>query len=261
MGSSPGFGSTPCDCAALAHRSPSSDSLSLRLRVYAPLTSPQRVTRWLILQKARGQRPHGRLPLLVGTWFQVLFHSGHPGSFHLSLTVLVRYRSLKVFSLGGWTPLLPTGLACPVVLKPLAGARSLSRTGLSPSPVGLSSALPLESGFLTPRGRCGNPSQCFLPLARNAHTLATRSVWASPLSLATTRGILSFPEGTKMFQFPSCPPTCLCVRQAVPGHSPGRVPPFGDLRINACWRLPEAFRSLLRPSSAFNAKASTMCPY
>ena len=57
------------------------------------------------------------LPLLVSTRFQVLFHSGYPGSFHLSLTVLVHYRSPKVFSLGEWTPLLPTGLACPVVLK------------------------------------------------------------------------------------------------------------------------------------------------
>jgi hypothetical protein len=32
------------------------------------------------------------------------------GTFHLSLTVLVRYRSLKFFSLGGWSPQLPTRL-------------------------------------------------------------------------------------------------------------------------------------------------------
>jgi hypothetical protein len=32
------------------------------------------------------------------------------GPFHLSLTVLVRYRSLKLFSLGGWSPQLPTRL-------------------------------------------------------------------------------------------------------------------------------------------------------
>ena len=37
------------------------------------------------------------------------FHSPHGGSFHLSLTVLVHYRSPKVFSLGEWSPLLPTG--------------------------------------------------------------------------------------------------------------------------------------------------------
>jgi hypothetical protein len=33
------------------------------------------------------------LRLLVGIRFQVLFHSPHRGAFHLSLTVLVHYRS------------------------------------------------------------------------------------------------------------------------------------------------------------------------
>src|SRR5205085_11763237 len=35
------------------------------------------------------------------------------GAFHLSLTVLVHYRSLKLFSLGGWAPQLPTRLHVP----------------------------------------------------------------------------------------------------------------------------------------------------
>jgi hypothetical protein len=64
------------------------------------LTSPHRVTSRLIMQKARGQAFLGRspgiaLPLLVGIRFQVLFHSPRRGSFHLSLTVLVHYRSLE----------------------------------------------------------------------------------------------------------------------------------------------------------------------
>jgi hypothetical protein len=63
---------------------------------------------------------------LVSIRFQVLFHSPYRGSFHPSLTVLVHYRSPRVFSLGGWTPLLPTGLACPVVLK-VTGGRSMVR--------------------------------------------------------------------------------------------------------------------------------------
>nr|ADI18656.1 hypothetical protein [uncultured Acidobacteria bacterium HF4000_26D02] len=62
------------------------------------LTSPPRVTSRLIMQKARGQAFRRRsasiaLPLLVGIRFQVLFHSPRRGSFHLSLTVLVHYRS------------------------------------------------------------------------------------------------------------------------------------------------------------------------
>ena len=35
------------------------------------------------------------------------------GAFHLSLTVLVHYRSLKVFSLGEWSPQLPTRFHVP----------------------------------------------------------------------------------------------------------------------------------------------------
>ena len=37
-----------------------------------------------------------------------------------------------------------------------------------------------------------------------------------------------------------------------------RVSPFGHLRIDGYLRLPAAFRSLLRPSSALSAKASTL---
>jgi hypothetical protein len=43
-------------------------------------------------------------------------------------------------------------------------------------------------------------------------------------------------------------------------HYPPRVSPFGNPRIKACKRLPEAYRSLLRPSSPASAKASTVCP-
>ena len=74
------------------------------------------------------------------------------GSFHLSLTVLVHYRSPAVFSLGGWSRLLPAGflVSCrtqdpePVSLKRLRGfhplwplfpkrSSSLSSLSLSPS--------------------------------------------------------------------------------------------------------------------------------
>jgi hypothetical protein len=60
----------------------------------------RRVTRRPIMQKVRS-RPDDQvapiitgLPPLVDTRFQVLFHSPHRGAFHLSLTVLVHYRSL-----------------------------------------------------------------------------------------------------------------------------------------------------------------------
>ena len=70
------------------------------------------------------------------------------GSFRLSFTVLVHYRSSqywftigrsRVFSLGGWSPHLQTG--CHVsrpTYRFLSTTRSISHTGLSPSIAGLS---------------------------------------------------------------------------------------------------------------------------
>jgi hypothetical protein len=63
---------------------------------------PTKLTRWIVLQKAR-RHPTSGLRLLVRTQFQVLFHSAIRSSFNLSLTVLVHYRSQDIFSLGGWS--------------------------------------------------------------------------------------------------------------------------------------------------------------
>ena len=76
------------------------------------------------------------LQLFVGFRFQVLFHSPNRGTFHLSLTVLVHYRSPNVFSLGEWTPQIPAGLACPAVLRYPAEDNQFSHTGLLPSLAG-----------------------------------------------------------------------------------------------------------------------------
>ena len=48
------------------------------------------------MQKARRHTDvKSALRPLVNVWFQVLFHSLVQGAFHLSLTVLVRYWSLR----------------------------------------------------------------------------------------------------------------------------------------------------------------------
>ena len=85
-GRSLGFASTPSDYP------PCSDSLSLRIHISRSLTLPEKVTRRFIMQKAR--RHSLELRPLVGAWFQELFHSSVRSAFHLSFTVLVRYRSL-----------------------------------------------------------------------------------------------------------------------------------------------------------------------
>ena len=52
----------------------------------------------------------------------------------------------------------------------------------------------------------------------------------------------------------------LCIQRRLTGHDPCRVSPFGHLRIIARSQLPEAFRSVPRPSSPPDAKASTESP-
>src|SRR5205807_9863273 len=65
------------------------------------------------------------------------------GAFHLSLTVLVHYRSLKVLSLGGWSPQLPTNSPGFVVLRMPVGSqrwsrnRALTVSGQAFQPVGV----------------------------------------------------------------------------------------------------------------------------
>ena len=78
--------------SATADSTPSSGSLSLRVRASSRLASPATATRRFIMQKARRHHKIWLRPL-VGAWFQELFHSPRRGAFHLSLTVLVHYRS------------------------------------------------------------------------------------------------------------------------------------------------------------------------
>ena len=72
--------------------------------------------------------------------------------------------------------------------------------------------------------------------------------------------LISFPAGTEMFHFPTYRFAHLFIQCAMTGHDSSRVAPFGYLRINARVQLPEAFRSLPRPSSPSDAKASFVCP-
>ena len=55
---------------------------------------------------------------------------------------------------------------------------------------------------------------------------------------------LSLPAGTEMFQFPAFAP---CIHGDRP--SACRVAPFGNPRIKSFLLIPEAYRSLTRPSS------------
>ena len=90
------------------------------------------------------------------------------------------------------------GFTCPDVLRIPLDSASISPTGFAPSATELS----ISFGYL-----------CFISY-RGPTTPSLRTVWAPPISLATTLGItalFSSPPGTKMFQFPGLYSLKLCI--------------------------------------------------
>ena len=74
------------------------------LASHASSNSPDHNAKGTQSENTQGE-PHGLLLPLVSMWFQALFHSPHWGAFHLSLTVLVHYRSHR--SLSPWRVVPP----------------------------------------------------------------------------------------------------------------------------------------------------------
>ena len=149
MGRSLGFGSRARDW------SPVSDSLSLRLRLI-DLTSPRTANSPAHSSKGTPSPapgcPGSELRQLVGSRFQVLFHSP-PG---VLFTFPSRYWSTigrqGVLSLGGWAPQIRTGFHVPRATREhRSQAGRLSPTGLLPSTATLSRDLRLAAGFVTAR--------------------------------------------------------------------------------------------------------------
>ncbi len=122
----------------------------------AALTLLHMTTPRIILQKARRHpgfslRLAVGLRLLVGTRFQGLLFPSR-GASHLSLTILVHYRSPGVFSLREWSPQIHAEFhGFRVTWVSFKTGRLVSTTGLSPSTEWLSSTLRLPSGMVTVR--------------------------------------------------------------------------------------------------------------
>ena len=135
-----GFGSAACYCSALFRLgfppAPGLQSLGLAAHGNSQAYST----------KDTPQVPPPRH--LVGPWFQVLFHSPSRGSFRLSLTVLLHYRWMPVFSLGSWSTRIQTGFLVPRPTQvPHHGGRFIPATGLSPSSAELSGSFAYEPTF------------------------------------------------------------------------------------------------------------------
>ena len=90
----------------------------------------------------------------------------------------------------------------------------------------------------------------------NPSIAETTLVWAIPVSLATTQGIIVI-FFSSWYLDVSVPRVC---RLSTSRSSIGRVAPFGNLHLEGYLRLSAAYRSLSRPSSLLRAKASSICP-
>ena len=189
------------------------------------------------------------------------------GAFHLSLTILVHYRSPRVFSLGRWSSQLPTGFLVSRGTQEIQQkSAAFSPTGLSPSLAGLSSRLRLTHDFVTSSVLPSGPAGSYNPATTTAWTYHVSAVWAVPISLAATQGIAFAFYSSGYLDGSVLPLTFAGLLQpeglhpAMTEHNSRQVSPFGYLRVEACSRLTAAFRSLPRPSSALGTKASTARP-
>ena len=171
-----------------------------------------------------------------------------PGSFSPFLHSTIRYRSLRVFSLGGWSPLLPTGFPVSRGTLVPSGQVCISRTGLSPSLAEFPKLLQLS--FRNALWQSATPLYEYSGLG------------SSPFArrYLGNRSFFLFLRVLRCFSSPAYLPYAMKSRMDAWSLSM-RVAPFGYLRINGYLLLPEAFRSLSRPSSAVSARASALRPF
>ena len=165
----------------------------------------------------------------------------------------------EYLAFGGGPPEFPQGFSCPGVLGNSARSpwtvvyRAVTVSGLAFQPVRLT------HGFLTSLRRYRTARRSHDPRIATPVGLTRSRFRLTPVRSPLLGGsrLLSFPRGSKMFQFPRLPPELL----RVTAHDGRGVAPFGNPRITACSRLPGAYRRAPRPSSALCPQASTDCPW
>ena len=198
------------------------------------------------MQKARSQETEVPLLPLVGTRFQDLFHSPPGVLFTFPSRYWFTIGHGRVCSLGGWSPQIPTGfLVSRSTQVPKPQSQVVFR--LQDSHL-VSWSVPAHFDY-TPALRGQTPLRPYNPEGQVLRFGLVR--FRSPL--LTESRLISFPGGTEMFQFSPLASRSLWIQEEMTRHDPRRVSPFGHHRITACVRLPDAFRSLPRPSSPVRA--------
>ena len=188
------------------------------------------------MQKARGHRT-SLLPPLVGTRFQVLFHSPSGVLFTFPSRYLSAIGHLGVLSLGGWSPQVQSAFhGCGPTQERLTAGQSVSSTGRLPSMVRGSTRFVYHTTWSLLPGKPLPGPDALQPPDRNAWPLTRPGFGLIPFRSPLLREsrLISFPRGTEMFHFPRLPSPRLCVQRGMTPHYRRRVSPFGNPRVKGC---------------------------
>ena len=183
-----------------------------------------------------------KLRRIVGTRFQVLFHSPPGVLFTFPSRYLSAIGHRGVFRLNGWSRQIHAQFQESRVTRDntkedsdlrLQGSHPLRRTipGPSTSPEFYHFSPARQNQQCAPTTPHGQQ----LPSITSARFSLIR--FRSPL--LTESLLFSLPVGTEMFHFPTFPPNALCVQAPVTRHDSGRVSPFGHPRITARLSAPQ----------------------
>ena len=222
---------------------------------------PRTVTRRLILQKARGHPE--RLPRLVSTRFQALFHDSSPECFSSfphgtsSLSVTREYLGLA----SGLARFTRNSTGSVLLGKSLRSHKgftygTVTRYGQTFQTV------PLPERFVTPR-RPGRDGQVLpQPLVRNACRLShAQGLACSAFAhhYLRNRFCFLFLRVLRCFTSPRYHQPPYAFRRRRPSMTTAGFPHSEILESKPGCRLLEAYRRLQRPSSAPGTKTSTVC--
>lgn len=176
---------------------------------------------------------------IVGTWFQVLFHSPPGVLFTFPSRYLSAIGHQGVFRLNGWSRQIHTEFQ---------GFR-VTWDNTQQSRAYLYGAITLYGATFQWTSTSPVISHCSAHRQMNQNAPTTPA--AQPLPGITRNGfglirfrspllseslLFSLPVGTEMFHFPTFPPHTLYIQARVTGHDSSWVSPFGHPRITA--RLP-----------------------
>src|SRR5664279_5840561 len=200
---------------------------------------------------SRPEQAQTELQPLVGTRFQVLFHSPPGVLFTFPSRYLSAIGHQGVFRLNGWSRQIHTefqgfrvtwGDDSESLSYVYGGITLYAGTFQSAS----TSTMISYSVLIQQNQRVGPTTpnaQRLLAITRKRFGLFR---FRSPLLSESL--LFSLPVGTEMFHFPTFPPSALCVQAEVTGHDSSWVSPFGNPRITA--RLPTS-RGLSQAPTSF----------